>query len=289
MTLPLGYDRRLTAANGRVADVALKGLVLAESYVSPTEAAVSIPVADLLDAPNGKRDRQLLLGWALDVFERREGYAFVRSRRDGYVGYINKEAINSPVQPTHQIVARCTHAYSLPDLKSPEFLSISLGSLVEVTETEGSFAKTSHGYIPIQHIALTNDIAADPVEVAETFLGVPYLWGGNSTFGIDCSGLVQASFLASAIPCPGDSDLQETALGEALQPGTSPKRGDLFFWKGHVAIAVDQHTLIHANAHHMAVAYEPVDQAIQRIEEQGGGPVTSHRRLNCLATNQETL
>ena len=119
----------------------------------------------------------------------------------------------------------------------------------------------------------------DPVAVAELFLGTHYLWGGNSRFGVDCSGLVQAGLLACGIACPGDSGDQERALGEDLPEDTPAKRGDLLFWKGHVAWVAGENLLLHANAYHMAVAFEPMDKAIARIISQGDGPVTSHKRL----------
>ncbi|MGB1209466.1 MAG: C40 family peptidase, partial [Paracoccaceae bacterium] len=144
--------------------------------------------------------------------------------------------------------------------------------------TEGRFAQTSLGHIPTQHLAPLPHAFPDPAAVAELFLGTPYLWGGNSRWGIDCSGLVQAAFLACGIPCPGDSDQQQAALGPRLPPQTPKQRGDLLFWRGHVAWVVDAQTLLHANAHHMAVAHEPIETAILRIAAQGDGPMTAHIR-----------
>jgi cell wall-associated NlpC family hydrolase len=132
--------------------------------------------------------------------------------------------------------------------------------------------------VPKPHLRPISHPFRDPVTVAQLFFGTPYLWGGNSAFGIDCSGLVQAALLACGIACPGDSDLQ-AALGNTVPDDAPMLRGDLIFWKGHVAMVVDDQTLIHANAHHMAVAYEPIDAAIARIKAQGGGTVTGRRRL----------
>jgi len=123
-------------------------------------------------------------------------------------------------------------------------------------------------------------VADDPVTIATVLLGTPYLWGGNSAFGIDCSGLVQAACMVCGIACPGDSDMQAAGLGQLVTDGSPPRRGDLLFWKGHVAWVSGPDTILHANAHHMAVAYEGLVAAVARIAAQGGGPVTAHRRLD---------
>ena len=135
------------------------------------------------------------------------------------------------------------------------------------------------GYVPQVHLSKIGALLPDPVSVAELFIGTPYLWGGNSRLGIDCSGLVQAALLAGGMPCPGDSDQQMAALGTLLAPGTAPQRGDLLFWKGHVAMVVDAKTIIHATGHPMAVVFEPLESAIDRIKAQEGLGVSAHKRL----------
>ena len=277
-------DRRTTPANARLAAAHLAGRVAAPRFVEGEPASVTAALADLLAAPGGARDRQLLFGEAVTVYERREGWAFVQAAKDGYVGYVAEDALGAPARPTHRVAARATHLYPAPDMKRRERAALSLGARVVVTGVSGRFAETPGGFVPSCHLAPLDAPEADPVAVAARILGTPYLWGGNSAFGIDCSGLVQIACTACGIACPGDSDIQEAALGVPLAEDAPLRRGDLLFWKGHVAWLADAETLLHANARDMAVAFEPLGAAIARIEAQGDGPVTSRRRLNAGAT-----
>jgi cell wall-associated NlpC family hydrolase len=240
---------------------------------------VAVPVADLLRAPGGARERQLLWGEEAEVLEPSGSWLRVRALKDGYEGWLPGSVLARPEQATHRVCAPATHLYEAPDFKSRDLHALSFGALLQVTRPSGRFARTPHGFVPLAHLAPIGHAQDDPVKVAELFLGTPYLWGGNSRAGIDCSGLVQAALLACGTPCPGDSGPQEAELGTALPEGTRPERGDLLFWKGHVALVRDPGTLIHANAHHMAVALEPLQEAVARIAAQGDGPVTAHKRL----------
>ncbi len=224
-------------------------------------------------------ERQLLYGDAFAVLEDRDGFAFGRSAKDGYCGYVFSGDLADPAPSTHKVSARSTHLYSAQSIKSSPVMAISFGSRLTVIANAGNLARTHDGYfVPQNHLRGIDSPHEDPVAVAEMFLGAPYLWGGNSTFGLDCSALVQAALLACGVTCPGDSDMQEEALGQPLPDSARTRRGDLFFWKGHVALAADAERLIHANAHTMSVAYEPIAAAIARIERTDG-PVTSRRRL----------
>lgn len=275
-------DRRTTPNNGRVAAARLEGQVEAAKFVEGEAKQVMLPVVDLLRAPDGKRDRQLLSGQAVTVFEELDGWAYIESALDGYVGYVPEASLGALREANHLVSARATHIYTQADIKSGDRASLSMGSTLRVLREQDDFAKIPEGFVPLVHLS---DLApeADPVSVAERLMGAPYLWGGNSAFGIDCSGLVQAGCRACGIACGGDSDMQEAELGEALAEDAPLQRGDLLFWKGHVAWVVDSETLLHANAHHMAVAYEPIEAAIERIEEQDGGVVTARKRLKELS------
>lgn len=272
-------DPRLIPVNDRVAAAHLRGQVRGRDLVEGAARLLSVPVADLRHAPHGRRERQLLLGQAVTVYEDRDGWAFVQAARDGYVGYLPVDSLTAAPAPTHRIVARSTHAYAAADLKSPDLTSLSFGSEVAVLREANRFAETGQGHIPVQHLWPLDRRAGDPVAVAEGFLGTPYLWGGNSGFGIDCSGLVQAACLLCGIPCPGDSDQQARMPGLDLDGNTALQRNDLLFWKGHVAWVRDPDTILHANAHHMAVRAEDLRTALARIAAQGGGDVTARKRL----------
>ncbi len=274
-------DPRLTAANGRVAHVSLENAVTSERFVEGRLMRVNRAIADLWrDAQSGPRQRQLLFGEGFLVLENVGERAFGVSQRDGYAGYVAREMLGSSFEPTHFVSNLSTHCYRVPDLKAADTMELSFGSRVRVVGQTGGFVELAGGgFLPGQHVRRLDDPLDDPAGVAEQFLGVPYLWGGNSSRGVDCSGLVQAALLSCGIVCPGDSDLQEAALGTELGGGKSQRRGDLLFWKGHVAMALDHEMLIHANAQDMAVAREPTEQAVARIVAQGGGPVTSRRRL----------
>ncbi|SDC75920.1 C40 family peptidase [Ruegeria marina] len=241
-------------------------------------AAIRRPVVDLLGRPEGRRDRQVLLGERVAVLEASGDWAHVRAAKDGYEGWVPTDALGVDKMPTHWVCAPSTHSYTEADLKSPDLLALSFGARVAVRAMSGRFAETDWGHIPVQHLAPVDRMLDDPVAVAELFLGTPYLWGGNSRWGIDCSGLVQAALLACGVDCPGDSGPQSREVGALLPPRTPVQRGDLLFWKGHVALVADAERILHANGNDMAVAYEPLAAAVTRIAEQGEGPVTAHRR-----------
>jgi cell wall-associated NlpC family hydrolase len=270
-------DRRLTPFSGRIALTTLQGQVAAEGFTDGTAASVTLPLTDLLAAPDGARDRQVVLGDAVTVIDRRDGFTFVQLAKDDYCGWVADASLGPAAAPTHWVAARASHAYNAPQVQAPEHFALSIGARVQVLGYKGAFARTHYGYIPLPHLRMLGDRPQDAVAVAESLISVPYLWGGNSSAGIDCSGLVQAAYLACGLRCPADSDLQHS-LGTALAGLPPLQRGDLLFWKGHVAMVVDATRLIHANAHSMSVAYEDIATCTARIAATGGGPVTARRR-----------
>lgn len=278
-------DRRLLAANGRVAHLSLRGVVKADQFVAGDWARVGVPVADLLDGPGGRRDRQVIFGERFLVLERQGGFAFGRAERDGYVGYLAKTALVADALASHWVSAPATHLYRHPDIKQGEAALLTLGARLTVAgpalgPVAGRFVETDQGLFAIaQHLRPVGQWASDPVEVAAAFLGTPYLWGGNSRSGIDCSGLVQAAHLACGIACPGDSDLQMQGLGGEVPAGAAPQRGDLLFWNGHVALVAGPDRIIHAAGHFMAVVEEGLAEAVARILAQGGGSLVAHKRV----------
>lgn len=274
-------DRRLWPANDRVALRSL-GPQAGLAPVDGTPATLNRPVTDLMTAPDGRRDRQLLLGQTVTVLEDRAGWSFVQAG-DGYVGYVPADRLTADTVPTHRVGTFATHAYAAEDMKSPDVMQLPFGARVRVLDERRAFYETPQGFIPKKHLRPLDRPFTSPATIAQLHFGVPYLWGGNSTRGIDCSGLIAAALTACDMPCPGDADLQEQALGDALAPDAELQRGDLIFWRGHVGMMVDPATMIHANANAMAVTYEPLANAILRIRTVEGTEVTSRRRVKGLS------
>lgn len=282
------YDKRLHAFRPDLADARLKGEVAADRFVAGTPARVVLPVADMLKEPrpDAGLNTQLLRGDDVIVFEEAEGFAWVQASRDGYVGYVSGNALGPQAdQPTHVVSAPRSFLYPGADLRFPRLGELSIGSAVTVkdfAETRGTrYALLSTGEAVISgHLRPVGEVSDDYVAVAEQLLMTPYLWGGSTAFGIDCSGLVQLAMRMAGRDVLRDSDMQAAKLGEPLEPGSGYsglRRGDLVFWKGHVAIMTDDRTMIHANGHTMLVSREGLTDAIDRIGYLYGGP-TGFRR-----------
>lgn len=267
-------DRRLTPATERIALESLRGVLERPEYTPGQPVRLVSALADLRDTPDGRRDRQVIFGADLTVIERRDGWAFVQAAQDRYCGWLTEASLGTELPPiTHRVRSPASHVYSAPDMKQPELCALSIGARLSVTGTEAGFAQlSSGGYVPLQHIS--DQPSMDPVEVAESLLGSPYLWGGNSRAGLDCSGLVQIALIACGIPCPGDTDMQREAFPEISEI----QRGDLLFWPGHVAMAISAEMMIHATAWKMSVIRENIEDAIARIDAAAEGPFLGIRR-----------
>lgn len=275
-------DKRTNAFRPDLAASHLRGQVEAARFADGTYYEVIEPVADLRHAaaPDAALDTQALYGERVTVYETtEEGWAWGQLETDQYVGWLPANALATPGAPaTHKVIVPRTLCFPAANIKLPPLAALPMGAAVAVARQEEPFSVTHNGWhIPAGHIAPLSATYKDYVAVAEMLLGAPYLWGGKSSLGIDCSGLVQVALAAAGIAAPRDSDMQERALGRAIAV-EELARGDLVFWKGHVAIARDARTLIHANAFHMMVAVEPLAGAVARIAA-AGHKVSAIKRL----------
>ncbi len=279
------FDPRLTPARADLAAKELEGKVTAARYVEGRDREVIEPQAPLRrePAPDAPLATEALKGERVTIYDANaEGWAWGQLAADGYVGWLPANALAPPgAPPTHKVAALRTFAFPSPSIKLPPIEALPLGARLAVARTEERMAVTQSGaYVPAAHLAPIAIYEPDFVAVAERFLGVPYLWGGKTVLGLDCSGLVQIALAACGVACPRDSDMQEQSLGTLVGAATWSdfRRGDLVFWNGHVAIVRDRSSFLHANAFHMAVAIEPIADAIARIRG-AGSEITAVRRV----------
>jgi len=282
-------DPRRHAYRDDLAAETLRGKVSAPRYVAGQVRQVGHPATPLWARPDAREGwaTQVLFGELVTVYEEKYGWAWVQLARDGYVGYLRARALSPQVKrSTHKVRAPGTYLYASANAKALPGPHLSMTALLCVAETGPTFSRLSEGgFVPARHIAELDRFAPDFVAAAERFVGTPYVWGGKTRLGLDCSGLVQVAMHAAGRDCPRDSDMQLAELGrdvairgdlEGLQ------RGDLVFWKGHVGTMTDGFLLLHANAHHMAVVVEPLRAAVERIA-RAGLPVAAIRRIEAKA------
>ena len=272
-------DPRVTPANETVACSTLKGKIKHANFVEAKNYQVNVPFVDLLGSPDGKRNRQLIYGSKVKYFSAAKGWAFIQNTYDNYVGYVPESTIASETQKTHIVTAPLAHVFMEPNIKSKNIEILPLAARVSGEMIGNGFLETELGWISVSQLKRKTELSKDPIEVSKLLQNAPYLWGGNTTLGIDCSGLIQISLLLCGIGCPGDSDQQMNTLGQKIDIGSPRKKGDILFWKGHVAWVVNERQILHANAYHMATVIEEANEAIERIKKQDNNSVIAHKRL----------
>ncbi|MGE0630270.1 MAG: C40 family peptidase [Hyphomicrobiaceae bacterium] len=269
-------DKRLTPARADLAALHLQGKVEAQRFAEGMARQVARPVVALRQKPEPRAgiDTELLFGEVVTIYDVAEGWAWGQAEADGYVGYVPADVLSTVVlEPTHRVSAIGTFVYPQADIKAAPIHHLSINSRITVSEADDRFCRLqTGGYVIGRHVTPLARYARDFVEIAERLIGVPYLWGGRSRLGVDCSGLIQLAMQAAGLPCPRDSDMQQEEIGEpVLVPENLEglQRGDLVFWPGHVGVMSDGMMLLHANAHHMAVVIEPLATAAKRTSRSG--------------------
>jgi hypothetical protein len=270
----------LTLARDGTAARSLEGIVPADRYMDTAVRQTIAPSAALRRSPSPDAEQldQMLFGEAFEVLDETGGWAFGQASRDGYVGYVEASVLGGPPTiATHTVRALRTYGFSAPSIKTRPVGLYSMNALVTAEGQDGRFVKTAGGWFVEEHLVPIGDAVPDHVAVAERFVGAPYLWGGRESMGLDCSGLVQQALYASGRTCPRDSD-QQAEMGEPVA-ADALRRGDLVFWRGHVALMTSTDAIIHASGFHMTVVMEPLAEAIERTRRRGGGEPTGFRRL----------
>lgn len=284
-TLPAGFDRRITPARADLAAATLRGHVASARYVEGRPMRIAVEAEALRAHPSAEMalDTQALFGEEVVVYDESNDWAFVQLQADGYVGYLPASALMAPATPTHRVNVPRTLVYPAADMKRPAVMALPMQAQLAVSNIDEKFVEVAGlGWVWRDHVVPLSHTEADFIAVARHFLFAPYLWGGKTASGIDCSGLVQVALHACGRPCPRDSDMIAQQMGQAVTvraDSADCQRGDLICWKGHVGIVSDTNLLLHANGHHMQVIEEPLAGAIARIRTSGGGDITAVRRL----------
>ena len=275
-------DPRIIPARPDLAALHLKDVVEADVYASPTQMRVSVPLAPMTGSRDaeGEMISQLLFGESFTAYENENGWVWGQAAPDGYVGFIPEAClIEAEDAATHRISAVQALVYPDPDFRARPIGALPFGARVGVGERSAPFIQLDvGGWVGETAVKALGDTAPMWVSTAERFKGAPYLWGGRSAAGFDCSGLVQIALQSANIACPRDSDQQMAALGRTTS-SNNLRRGDLVFWKGHVGIMTSPTKLLHANLFHMEVAEETFAAAVERIGKKEFGDILGVKRL----------
>ena len=277
-----GFDRRLTPARSDLAAAHLKGILTAERFVEGRLAQVSRGVAGLHAEPAGDSglQTQLLFGEGFTIYEQKNDWVWGQAVLDSYVGYARAECFTAPAPNTHRVRSLATPLLLAPDVKRGACDMLPMNAKLAVAEQGDRFVRLTDGfYVFARHLAPLGAFTSDWVSVAGRFAGAPYLWGGKTAAGIDCSGLLQTALEAGGIMSPRDTDLMESQLGAAIARDAELKRGDLIFWQGHVGLMLDSEFLLHANGFAMEVSTEPLAEVRERTLAREGLPIRTIRRL----------
>lgn len=283
------FDKRLTPARDDIAAAHLEGRVQAARFVEGELHQVSAPIASIRrsPAPDARLETQAMMGETITLYEidHKTGWGWGQCAADDYVGYVDLAELSvALIAPTHRVATLRALVFAEPDLKSRPLAMLSLNALVKIVGQIDHYGElATGGFVHLPHLAGLEDFAEDFVAAAEMFRYAPYWWGGKDSFGLDCSGLVQSAMRAAGFNPPRDADMQEASdiCGAPLEIALDLiglQRGDLVFWPGHVGIMLDADLLLHANAHHMMCASEPLREAAARIEGATGHPVRAIKR-----------
>lgn len=259
------FEPREWFAGPDVVERALADEIGAMRYVEPRTLECVAPRAPIRrDADtHAEAVSELLFGEAFEIADVKDGFALGRCRHDRYIGWVAFDALALPgAEPTHRITVRRAPVFGDASIKAAVSMELPFAAAVSGTIDGNFFALAGGGFVHRRHVEAA---PKDRFAAAALFMGAPYLWGGRSPDGVDCSGLVQQALAAEGIALRRDTDLQREQ-GEAVNFAARAP-GDLVFVPGHVGMLLEGDLLLHANAHWMAVVAEPLADVLGRLEK----------------------